>query len=407
MNMILGQSANNIIITIKVIIYFIFVIILAYFAGIETALLRYSAKRKFINDKIKGYIEIWEKNPALILATILVGTNFACAGVGVLSNSLNINIIISTLVLLIFGEILPKMISFSNSDKILNFGIKRLVLFSKTIIPLTNFLVSFSSFILSFFIGEKSKEDPFLSSEELKELIKQDENVSQEEQKMFANVIELADKRIYEIMVPKEDIVAINSNASIEEIIEKLSNTKFSRVPVFRGSIDNIIGIVYTKDITVAMQNKSLLLLDDIIRPPYFVINTAKVVDILKQFKQGKNHLAVVVDEYGATMGIVTIEDIIEEIFGEIYDEYDVKEEKIIRLNVQDYIVMGDESLKKINDFFGSRFNDDEVVTLSGYIITKLGRMPVVGEKIILENLEIEILDTTNKVIKRVKTTKK
>jgi CBS domain containing-hemolysin-like protein len=391
------------IVLIKTFLYLIFVFISAYFASIETALLRFSAKKFVVDEKLKFYITFWENNPALILSCILIGTNLSCEGIGVLSNSLGINIIFSTFLLLIFGEILPKIYALTHSEKILKFGLKILLYFSKIIQPVANFFVGFSSYILSFFIGEKANEQPFLSSEELKEVISYDENVSKEEQTMYANVIELADKRIYEIMVPKEDIVAINQDSSIEEIIESLSKTKFSRVPVYKGNIDNIVGIVYTKDVTVAIQNKNLLLLNDIIREPYFVINTAKVVDILKQFRQGRHHLAIVVDEYGATVGLVTIEDIIEEIFGEIYDEYDVKEEKIFKLAQDTYIISGDETLKNVNEILNTNFVDEEVVTFSGYIITRLGYVPQKGFKINLENLEVEIIDSTNKVINKIK----
>lgn len=402
MNMIFALPVDRIVL-IKTFLYLIFVFISAYFASIETALLRFSAKKFVVDEKLKFYITFWENNPALILSCILIGTNLSCEGIGVLSNSLGINIIFSTFLLLIFGEILPKIYALTHSEKILKFGLKMLLYFSKIIQPVANFFVGFSSYILSFFIGEKANEQPFLSSEELKEVISYDENVSKEEQTMYSNVIELADKRIYEIMVPKEDIVAINQDSSIEEIIESLSKTKFSRVPVYKGNIDNIVGIVYTKDVTVAIQNKNLLLLSDIIREPYFVINTAKVVDILKQFRQGRHHLAIVVDEYGATVGLVTIEDIIEEIFGEIYDEYDVKEEKIFKLSQDTYIISGDETLKNVNEILNTNFVDEEVVTFSGYIITRLGYVPQKGFKINLENLEVEIIDSTNKVINKIK----
>ncbi|MFQ3675893.1 MAG: hemolysin family protein, partial [Endomicrobiia bacterium] len=377
-----------------------------FFAGMETALIRYSARKILIKDKIKMYINIWETSPSLILGCILIGTNLACGGIGVLSYSLGVNVIISTILLLIFGEILPKIFALTNAEKMLNLGIKKLVQFSRLIHPLADFLSGFSSYILSFFIGEKSKEDPFLSSEELKEVITYDENVSKEEQEMYSNVIELADKRIYEIMIPKEDIVAIRHDASIEEVIESLSKTKFSRVPVYKENIDNIIGIIYTKDITVAMQNKNLLLLDDIIREPSFVINTAKVVDILKQFKQGHQHLAIVVDEYGATVGLVTIEDIIEEIFGEIYDEYDIKEEKILKITDDTFIIAGDETIKNVNEILGTNFVEDEVVTFSGYLVTRLGYVPQKGFKINLENLEVEVINSSSKVIYEMKVKK-
>lgn len=389
---------------VKCIVYLIFVFLSAYFAAMETALMKSSTKKIFDTEKkIKEYLSLWGRNPSVILATILLGTNLACEGIGVLSNSLKINIIYSVFIILIFGEIIPKVLALRYFDKILNYGLKSLIFISKIFGPITKFLSDVSTYLLSFFISETSVENPFLSPEELREVINYDENVSGEEQQLYSNIIELADKRIYEIMLPKEEIVAIDYNLPLEEIVEKLKNVKYSRIPVFRGNIENIVGIIYTKDITVAIQNKSLLVLDDIIRPAYFVINTSRVVDILKQFKQGRNHIAIVVDEYGATVGLVTIEDIVEEIFGEIYDEYDIKEDKIVKVDSKSIVVEGDESLKNVNSCLGTKFQEDEVVTVNGYVVTRLGKVPQIGEKIVLEDVEVEVIDANKKMIKRLK----
>ncbi len=393
----------NIIFIIKVVLYIFFVLVSGYFAGIETALLRFSASQLGLDNKVKKYITIWETNPAMLLSSILIGTNLACVGIGVLSESLNINIIYSTLLLLVMGEILPKIYSLSKPADILNFGLDKLVWFSSVVQPISNFLVNISLYITSIILAEKPYESPFLTAKELEELIKSDETVTKDEQNIYTNVISLADKRVYEIMVPKEDIVAVDYSSAMEQIIQQLSNTKYSRIPVFKDTLDNIVGVIYTKDITVAIQNKELIVIDDIIRPPYFVINTAKVIDILKQFKQGKHHLAIVIDEYGATVGLVTIEDIIEEIFGEIYDEYDIREEKVTYIGDNTFIILGDETLKNLSEFLNIDFEPTEVATLSGYIITQLGYVPKRGERIYLKNMQLEIIDADNKVIKKIK----
>jgi CBS domain containing-hemolysin-like protein len=127
------------------------------------------------------------------------------------------------------------------------------------------------------------------------------------------------------------------------------------------------------------------------------------VIDVLKQFKQGKHHMAIVVDEYGSTVGLVTIEDIIEELVGEIYDEYDIKEEKIKKISGDTVIVLGDENIKVIEEYLNVKFEEENVVTINGYILTKLGIVPQIGEKFVINNLEIEILDSTKKFVKKVK----
>jgi CBS domain containing-hemolysin-like protein len=153
------------------------------------------------------------------------------------------------------------------------------------------------------------------------------------------------------------------------------------------------------------MQNKEIIFLEDLLRESYFVINTAKVIDVLKEFKRGKYHMAIVVNEYGSTVGLVTIEDIIEEIIGEIYDEYDIREEKIKFIDKNILIVTGDESIKNVSEVLEKKFDDEEVATIGGYIVTKLGYIPDIGQKIKINDLDIEILDATDKVIKKMKIT--
>ncbi len=403
MNMILGLQTDNIIVIIKIFIYIFFLISAGFFASIETALLKYSAKKFEIkNENIIKYISLWETKPEIVLGTILFGTNLICIGIGVLTKSLGIWIGFSTLLLLVIGEILPKVFALNHPQKVINYFIKELFFFSKFLYPISKFLVNISMYFINIFLGEK-QESFFVSAEEIKQLVYSINNTSKEEKILYSNMLELTDKRVYDVMVPKEEIVAVDGSASLDEIIEKLNNVKYSRIPVYRRNIDNIIGIIYTKDIILAMQNKEILLLEDFLREPYFVINTAKVIDVLKKFKQGQHHMGIVVDEYGSTVGLVTIEDIIEEIVGEIYDEYDIKEEKIKFVNNNIIVVNGDESIKNIAEIFDINFEDEGVVTIGGYIMTKLGYIPSVSEKFEINNLKIEILDATDKVIKKVR----
>ncbi|MFN3550496.1 MAG: hemolysin family protein [Endomicrobiia bacterium] len=407
MNMILDLQIDNVVVIIKVLIYIIFLISAGFFASIETALLKYSAKKFEIkNESIIKYISLWETKPEIVLGTILLGTNLICIGIGVLTKSLGIWIGYSTLLLLVLGEIFPKIFALNHPQKIINYFIKKLFFFSKFLYPISKFLVNISMYFINIFLGEK-QESFFVSAEELKQLVYSVDNTSKEEKMIYSNMLELTEKRVYDVMTPKEDIIAVDGNSSLDEIIEKLNNVKYSRIPVYKGNIDNIIGIIYTKDIILAMQNKEILVLEDLLRGPYFVINTAKVIDVLKKFKQGQHHMGIVVDEYGSTVGLVTIEDIIEEIVGEIYDEYDIKEEKIKFVNKNIIVVNGDESIKNIEEIFDIKFEDEEVVTIGGYIMTKLGYVPNITEKFEIHNLKIEILDATDKFIKKIKLEKK
>ena len=402
MNMMLELQIDKVIFFTKIIIYTFFIILSGIFAGIETALLKYSAKRLKVKEKLLPYVSMWEKNPEVILGAILIGTNLACVGVGVLSESLGIWIGYSTILLLLIGELLPKIFALLNPLKFINLGIKKLFLFSKIVYPLSKFLVNISLYFTSLFLGDQ-QESPFLTADEVKDLIYQENDITKDEKIIYSNILEIADKRVYDVMIPKEEIVAVDGTLPLEEIIEKLSSVKYSRIPVYKNNLDNIIGIVYMKDLILAMQNKEIIVLEDLLREPYFVIDTAKIIDVLKNFKQGKYHMAIVVDEYGSTVGLVTIEDIIEEIVGEIYDEYDIREEKIKFIDKNILIVSGDESIKNVAEVLGKKFDDEEVATIGGYVVTKLGYIPDIGQKIKINDLDIEILDATDKVIKKMK----
>jgi CBS domain containing-hemolysin-like protein len=403
MNTIYAQVLDiNIEVIIKIVLYTCFVFISAFFAAIETALLKYTALKFEVKEQIKKYISVWEENPEVILGTILIGTNLACIGIGVLNTSLGLWIGWSIIILLVLGEILPKVYALTSPSFIINYGIKWLVKFSKIVSPVTNFLVNLSMYFTSIFLRIE-KETPFFTKKDIQEIVYKEESISGEEKQLYYNIIELADKRIFDIMVPKENIVAVDISWGLEEIINKLSNTKFSRIPVYKDNIDNIIGIIYTKDLVLAIQNKELLILDDFLREAYFVVNTAHVIDVLKQFKQGRHHMAIVVDEYGSTVGIVTIEDIIEELVGEIYDEYDIKEQKLKKIGVDTIIVSGDESIKSIEESLGIKLEDEGVATINGYVVTKLGIVPEIGDKFVINNLEIEILDRTKRFIKKLR----
>ena len=402
MNMMLELQIDKVIFFAKIIIYIFFIISSGIFAGIETALLKYSAKRLKVKEKLLPYVSMWEKNPEVILGAILIGTNLACVGVGVLSESLGIWIGYSTILLLLIGELLPKVFALLNPLKFINLGIKKLFLFSKIVYPLSKFLVNISLYFTGLFLGNQ-QESPFLTADEVKDLIYQDNDITKDEKIIYSNILEIADKRVYDVMIPKEEIVAVDGTLPLEEIIEKLSSVKYSRIPVYKNNLDNIIGIVYMKDLILAMQNKEIIVLEDLLREPYFVIDTAKIIDVLKNFKQGKYHMAIVVDEYGSTVGLVTIEDIIEEIVGEIYDEYDIREEKIKFIDKNILIVSGDESIKNVAEVLGKKFDDEEVATIGGYVVTKLGYIPDIGQKIKINDLDIEILDATDKVIKKMK----
>jgi putative hemolysin len=220
---------------------------------------------------------------------------------------------------------------------------------------------------------------------------------------MLANILSFADRKILQAMIPRSDVFAVDASQNMEAIITQVLSSRYSRVPVYRRSLDNIIGIIYTKDLTVAVRNQKLFLLDDIIRPAYFVPESAAVSNVLREFKQGRRHLAIVVDEYGTTSGLVTIEDLVEEIVGEIYDEYDVAEQKVARMPDGSWVVYGDETVINVNEKLNLRFSSPDATTINGFVLSKMGHIPQSGESLVIDNASIIVLESDSKRIKKLR----
>jgi len=423
-------------ILIKFFMLLFFLVMAAYFAGTETALLSISgtglSNLKEKNKKLIKCITFWENQPNDVLASLLIGTNLSCIGAGVVSTSLAIDFskklnisesfltfvftLFVTILILIFGEIFPKVYSRFHSEQVCGFGIGPLVFFSNFFKPLTNLLVGISETIMKIIKIHEKKESPFLTKSEIKVLLSseidsQDATLSiglpKSEKKILSNILAFAERKIRDVMVPVNEIFAVDYNSGLDQIIEKVLSSKYSRVPVYKGSIDNIVGIIYAKDIILTWRDRRVFVLDDIIRGVYFVPENMSVDGLLRDFRTGKQHMAIVVDEYGRTLGLVTVEDLVEEIVGEIYDEYDIREKTIIELPTGEWLIKGNESINKINDELklnlpvGEDFN-----TVAGLVLKIFGKIPGQGEKTIWNNIKIEIVESDRRRVKKVKLTK-
>ena len=262
-----------------------------------------------------------------------------------------------------------------------------------------------SESVLGLFGQHSKKEKPFLQAEELQILLTSDETIplSKPARKMMKNIIEFAKTRVSQVMIPRDKVSAVNLDQTPEQIIEQIIEKEYSRVPVYRGNLDNIVGIIYSKDLALAWRGGSLFVIDDLIRPAYFVPGSARVDKVLREFKTGHQHMAIVVDEFGSTMGLATIEDLVEEIVGEIWDEYDIQENTILPLPEGGWMVRAGESLKKINDELGLGLPANDFDTLNGWALDLFGRIPKAGENIRWGGLEVEVVDADKKKILRLK----
>jgi len=324
---------------IKLILLFTVILVSAYFAAIETSLMSIHLKEIKEKNKQKAkFFDYWKENPNNVIATIIIGNNFCNIGVGVFSISLAIDLskvnsnyailvpVLSTVILLLIGEIIPKVYARFNYEIISIAGIKYIVYLSKKLEFITDKIVDIAQIIINMFSSKHIYEKPFITSNDLKLILTQEESiedVNKKETEILKNILSFIDCNVNQIMLPKEKIFAVDYNDGLFEILKKVILNKFSRIPVYKENINNIIGVIYRRDLIMTCREKQLFVLEDIIRPIHFIKENYSINNLLKEFKNGHYHIAMVVSDEQKVKGLVTIEDIVEQIFGKIYDEYD------------------------------------------------------------------------------------
>lgn len=405
----------------SIFVLIILILINAFFAAAEIAFISLNDAKiemqvKEGNKKAK-IIQSMLKNPSKFLATIQIGVTLA----GFLSSAFasdafadklapvlntvlpsisietwrSISIVIITLILsyftLVFGELVPKRIAMKYYEKISFASIGVIRIISLMTAPFVKFL-TFSTNIVSKIFGVTEEEEENVTEEEIRMMIDVGEEkgtIEEEEREMINNVFELNDKVVSEIMIPRNNIFALDADLSITEVIEKLSeDTRYSRIPVYKDNIDNIIGIVYIKDILLSTKNKSSKI-KNLIKEAYYVSETKKLDELFQELRKNKKQIAIVLDEYGGTAGMVTMEDILEEIVGEIYDEYDKETDKFKKIDNNTFLFDASIALYDVEKILDIEIDEDEVDTLGGYLIKLLDRIPKDGEKPVIETEEV------------------
>ena len=223
-----------------------------------------------------------------------------------------------------------------------------------------------------------------------KTVVSQDES-GEERREMIKGVEHLSEKIVRDVMVPRTDTVCVEDTTPVDEMLEILVESGHSRIPVYSGTIDNIVGILYAKDVLGVLVRKEPLILKKLMRPPYFVPETKRIDSLLKEFKRRHVHIAIAVDEYGGTAGIISLEDIIEEIVGEIQDEFDEEAEQIVRLDENAWRCDARIRIEDINQAIGSQLPSDEYDSLAGYVFDLFERIPSVGEQVTAGNLRFTV----------------
>lgn len=405
----------------KIAILIVCLIFSALFSASETALMSLSKIRvkQMVENKEKGANKINKllSDPSRLLSAILIGNNVVNIGASSLMTSLAIDVFgntgvgvatgIMTLLILIFGEITPKSLAAQNSEKI-SLRLSGFVEFVIIIVtPISFVLTIITSFMVKILGGKVDKNKPFITQEELKTMV----NVSYkegvlegEEKDMIYNVFDFSDSEVNDVMVPRTEIVAIEVDLPYEEIIDIINKEQYSRIPVYENTIDNIIGVLYVKDLLFLDSNKEAHFdLRKYMRQPYFTPEFKSIKELFKEMRTNRTHMVVIIDEYGGTEGIVTIEDVVEEIVGDIEDEYDKDIIKMEVIKEDEYLVNGNVRIDAINDLIGTHIESEDYDTIAGFVIGIIDRLPELGEEIEYENIKFIVESIDRNRIKKIR----
>ena len=403
----------------ELILLFVLILANAYFAAAEIAFISLNDAKldmqvKEGNKKAKSIKKILE-NPSKFLATIQIGITLA----GFLSSAFaseafaselapilygwmpfftvevwnSISIVLITIILsyftLVLGELVPKRIAMKYYEKIA-FGTVRVI---RTIAivasPFVKFL-TFSTNVVSKLFGVSEIEEETVTEEEIRMMVDVGEEkgaIDKEEKEMINNVFEFNDKVVSEIMVPRTEIYAVDMNLSISKVLEEITDDddfRYSRIPVYDETIDEIKGVVYIKDILLSTKNKNVKI-KNLVKEAYYVPETKPLNELFNELRKNRKQIAIVVDEYGGTAGVVTMEDILEEIVGEIYDEYDEVEKIFEKLDENTFRLSGSMSVSDVEKVLDTAIPEGDYDTLSGYLVELLGRIPDDKERSTIE----------------------
>lgn len=404
----------------QVIVLAILIFVNAFFAATEISFIslndaKIEKQAKEGNKKAKQ-IKKMLKEPSRFLATIQIGItlagflssafaadafaddlapvleNLIPLGIGVWES---ISIILITIILsyfsLVFGELVPKRIGMKNSEKLAfaTIGIVRTIAAFTS--PFVKLLTASTNGISKLF-GISITDEETVTEEEIRMMVDVGEekgSIEEEEKELINNVFEFNDKVVSEIMIHRKDIYAIDINSDISNILEELDEYKYSRIPVYEDSVDNIVGMLFIKDLLASVSKKEKIKISNLLRAAYFVSENKPINELFKDLQRNKHQLAIVLDEYGGTAGLITMEDIIEELVGNIFDEYDEEEKEFEKIDDNTFMINGSVSIHDLRKILEVEIPEGEYDTLSGYLIEELGRIPSDNEKPVIETKRV------------------
>ncbi|MFH1691552.1 MAG: hemolysin family protein [Candidatus Omnitrophota bacterium] len=397
----------------KFVLLIIFLAFSAFFSASETALFSLDSiklRRLSQGGKDTSFIIKLLESPMHHLTAILAGNTLANIAASALItyiliemfgvNGLSISIGVTTLILLVFGEVTPKTLAIHNSERLSYLFSKPLYFFSRLISPFLTLATKICNGVISLLHIEMRRE-PTLTEEEFKTIMEVGQRhgvVGKNEKEMVLSVLELTTTIAQEVMVPRTDIKAVAFHWDMEKIKNFVSQARHSKIPVYKDSYDNIIGMVSTKDLF--LESGSSLV--DMVKPVVFVPPTKKIDELLQDFYRQKSKMAIVIDEYGGTSGLVTLEDILEEVFGEIYDEFEVGE-KLVELCADGrYKISGKTPVYQVNEDCNLSIAPGDYETIAGFLLHAFGKIPVEGERIKAANATFIIEKVVGRRIKSI-----
>ncbi len=417
------------------ILIFLLILINAFFASAEMAIVSLNkTKLNLLADERNKKALLLQKilkDPNNFLSTIQVGITFAgffasasaatsisvgfsdtLSGFGI-PYSDKIALVVITLLIsyltLVLGELVPKRIALQNSEKVAMFSIKAIVLIAKFTKPFVWFLSCSTNLIMKLFGIKTDGMEDQVSREEIRSLIEigQEQGaINKIEREMIDGIIEFDDTMAKEIMTPRTEAYLLEVNDSIKDNISYILSESFSRIPVYDKDFDNIVGVLYMKDIFASIVEKGIdnISIKDIMKKPYFVPETNSIDNLFRELQTNRNHMAILIDEYGGFSGIVTIEDIIEEVMGEICDEYDDEQPEIEKVDEENYIVSGLLTLSDLNDFLNLSLDSEVADTIGGLFLETFGTFPkdTNNHQVQIDNVTLKLLALDDRRIDKI-----
>lgn len=395
---------------VELVVLGVLLLLSAFFSGSETAL--FAANRlKLRHLREEGHrgarvaVDLLEQ-PARLLSTILIGNNIVNTAAAVVATATLVRWLgpdqgpvyafaAVTLLLLLFGEITPKTFAAHHAERIAMLAARPIRWIGVALSPV-NRLLSLATNIFARPLGGRVRSDaPLVTEEEIQLLVRMGEEqgvLEQDEREMIRSIFEFGDTVVREVMVPRVDVVAVEADEPIEAVLEIVRAHGHSRIPVYDDTVDQIVGLIHVKDLLAGFKEARLSgTVRDFARPAYFVPETKRLDELFREMRRKKVHMAVAVDEYGGTAGLVTIEDLLEEIVGPIQDEYDVEEPPIQVLSERVALVDGAVHLEDVNAALGMELPAGEVDTVGGFVTSLLGHVPAQGEQVTYDGVEFAV----------------